>query len=308
MTTVLFIGGLGRSGSTLLDRTLGQVPGMVAVGELVFLWERGLINNELCGCGEPVGRCPFWRAVGDAALGGWNGSDIPAIEALRRRVDRNRFVPLMRAPLLSSSYARDLRRYTQILGRLYAGIARVSGAQVVVDSSKHVSTYELLRRVPGVSRRLVHLVRDPRAVAFSWGRRIQRPDVVDREVYMPVLSPGRSAQKWIAYNTAFDALRGGGPRILQRYEDLVGSPAEEVRRVLSLVGMGDAELPFLDGNRLQLGTEHTISGNPSKFRTGSIDITADEEWRRAMPVSARSVVTAITWPGLIRFGYLGAAR
>jgi hypothetical protein len=281
---------------------------MVAVGELVFLWERGLINDELCGCGEPVGRCPFWRAVGDEAFGGWNGSDIPALERLRRKVDRNRFVPLMRAPWLSSSYPRDLRRYAGILGRLYAGIAKVSGAHVVVDSSKHVSTYELLHRVPGIDRRLVHLVRDPRAVAFSWARRVQRPDVVDREAYMPVLSPGRSAQKWIAYNTAFDVLRGDGPRILQRYEDLVRAPAPEVRRVLSLVGMGDAELPFLEGNRLELGTEHTISGNPSKFRTGTIDITADEEWRRAMPASARSIVTAITWPGLVRFGYARAAR
>ena len=33
-TKVLFIGGYGRSGSTLLDRLLGQIDGFVSVGEV----------------------------------------------------------------------------------------------------------------------------------------------------------------------------------------------------------------------------------------------------------------------------------
>ena len=43
--TVLYIGGMGRSGSTLVDRVLGQAPGVCSVGELVFLWERGVLAN-----------------------------------------------------------------------------------------------------------------------------------------------------------------------------------------------------------------------------------------------------------------------
>ena len=66
---VLFIGGLGRSGSTLVDRVLGQTPGVCSVGELVFLWERGLLANERCGCGEPFDGCPFWKEVGVRAFG-----------------------------------------------------------------------------------------------------------------------------------------------------------------------------------------------------------------------------------------------
>ena len=37
---VVFIGGLGRSGSTILDLMLGQLPGFVAVGELAYVWGR----------------------------------------------------------------------------------------------------------------------------------------------------------------------------------------------------------------------------------------------------------------------------
>jgi len=51
VSTVLFIGGLGRSGSTLLDRMLGRLDDVWSVGELVHLWERGLSQNNRCGCG-----------------------------------------------------------------------------------------------------------------------------------------------------------------------------------------------------------------------------------------------------------------
>jgi len=64
---VLYIGGLGRSGSTLIERLLGQVPGVCAVGELVHLWDRGITEDERCGCGEPFRQCPFWSQVGKTA-------------------------------------------------------------------------------------------------------------------------------------------------------------------------------------------------------------------------------------------------
>ena len=44
---VLYVGSWSRSGSTLLDLMLGQVPGFVSVGELRFLWQRGLIERQL---------------------------------------------------------------------------------------------------------------------------------------------------------------------------------------------------------------------------------------------------------------------
>src|SRR5215204_2827150 len=54
--TVLYIGGHGRSGSTILAQTLGQIPGFVNVGEVWQVWYRGLRENERCGCGQPFTR------------------------------------------------------------------------------------------------------------------------------------------------------------------------------------------------------------------------------------------------------------
>src|SRR5947209_18950727 len=93
VTRVLYIGGLGRSGTTLLERILGELPSACALGEVVHLWRRGIIDNERCGCGVPFGDCEFWRGVGDAAFGGWGEVDVPRVLRLQAAVERTRYIP-----------------------------------------------------------------------------------------------------------------------------------------------------------------------------------------------------------------------
>src|SRR5437870_4438917 len=106
---VLYIGGCGRSGSTLLDRMLGQVPGVCSLGELTHLW-RGLLDNAECGCGAPIRDCPFWRAVGECAFGGWQALDAVEMVRLQRSVLRQRYVPFMVAPALWPPFRRKLEQ------------------------------------------------------------------------------------------------------------------------------------------------------------------------------------------------------
>src|SRR5438067_9142701 len=61
-----------------------------------------------------------------------------------------------------------LDRYAPLAASLYRAIADVTGAKVVVDSSKRPSDAALLPLLEGVDPYFIHLVRDPRAVAFSW--------------------------------------------------------------------------------------------------------------------------------------------
>ena len=55
---VLYIAGVGRSGSTLLERMLGAVPGSVNTGELNAIFSRVATQDQRCGCGEPFSACP----------------------------------------------------------------------------------------------------------------------------------------------------------------------------------------------------------------------------------------------------------
>ena len=90
MVEVLYIGGSGRSGSTILDSILGQFEGFMSVGEVRFIWKRGLIDDRLCSCGEAFSDCPFWTEVLDRAFGGASGIDPARILELMSRGTRAR--------------------------------------------------------------------------------------------------------------------------------------------------------------------------------------------------------------------------
>lgn len=305
-TTVLYIAGLGRSGSTLLERILGRVPACVPVGEVVFLWERGLRDNELCGCGVRFRQCPFWTRVGEEAFGGWEALDVDQVLALRHRVDRHRYVAALLAPGLWPAFHRELRRYAALLERLYLAIGKVSGAEVVVDSSKEPSYVFLLRHVRGVRLRVVHIVRRSHGVAFSVSKKVERPEAVGAEAYMATRAPAGTALEWLVDNTVLDLLPAvGTPALRLRYESLVRSPREQVAAVLGHAGRpatGPA-LDRIDHGSVELATDHTVSGNPLRFRNGRVELRVDDAWRRGMARRDRLAVTAITWPLLLRYGY-----
>jgi Sulfotransferase family len=306
---VVYLGGLGRSGTTLMERLLAELPGACSVGEIVHLWQRGVLEQELCGCGRPFGQCEFWREVGEVAFGGWDRLDVRRVTELRAAVDRNRRIPQLAGPLQSAVFKRSVSEYTAHYLRLYSAIGQVSGCPVVVDSSKHPSLAFCLRERPELDLRVIHVVRDSRAVAYSWTRRVSRPDSAETS-FMERYSPAAAAREWNVHNGALQFLAGRGvPTMRVRYEDLVADPPAVLTSMARFAGLqvgpGDLDFVGLDAGvhsaRLRAG--HTASGNPMRFSTGQITISPDERWRSAMPATQRRTVTALTLPLLARYGY-----
>ncbi|GGO08323.1 sulfotransferase family protein [Microbispora rosea subsp. aerata] len=296
---VIFVGGLGRSGSTLLERLLGEVPGVVPLGEVVHLWDRGVRADEPCGCGQRFSQCPFWTKVGIRAFGQWRQSQAGWLPGLRARVDRTRRVPVLALGLASREA--ELAEYVRSYSRIYAAAAEVADAQVVLDSSKHASLAYCLSAIMDV--RVVQVVRDPRAVAASWRRRVRRPE--DGRP-MTRWTPARTAVHWLAQNLAFEVLRRKGVEVVRvRHEDLVRDPRGTLGRLVTRLGLPDGGLPFLDGHRALLGVAHTVSGNPMRFSVGTVEIRD-----RPGPLrrSQRWLVTAMTLPLLLWYGYRLAYR
>ena len=302
---VLYIGGFGRSGSTLVERILGQLPGFCSAGEIVFLWQRGLIDGQLCGCGVAVPECEFWSRVGKTAFGGWDQIDAHEMLALQKRVDRNRYIPSMVAPRLRPAAQADLDRYTDVLSKLYRAIGEVAGARVVIDASKHASTAFLLRRVSGIDLRVVHLVRDSRGVAYSWTKEVKKPEVTGDDAFMPVYSPSSSGRQWVAYNLLFDALGAIDRTMILRYEALMAEPRQGLERILAHAGepVTPESFAFLGDGWVDLDVDHTVAGNPMRFHQGRLDLRLDQAWTTKLPDRDRKVVTAITWPLQLRYGY-----
>ena len=297
---VLFIGGSGRSGSTLMARLLGDVDGFVSVGELRYVWERGFVHNHLCECGQAFRECPFWAEVVDRAFGGFATFDAEAVRRNQRAVDRIRYVPeLLWRGSRTEAFRRHLGEFEKTLELLYSAILDVSGANVVVDSSSDPTYGFVLRSVELLDVLVVHLVRDSRAVAYSWTRSKKRPEISGRTVYMRQRPPIQSAVHWGVHNLLLEMLAARDRNVLRvRYEDLVTDPDDVVRSTCAVLGNpGDASSIAVP--------RHSISGNPMRFESGPLRVQLDDEWIKALATGDRRLVTLATAPLLARYGYIG---
>jgi hypothetical protein len=298
---VLFVGGFGRSGSTLVELLLGQAPDVAALGEVVHLWRRGVQRDELCGCGESFHACPFWTAVGARAFGGWDALDLERVLALQAAVDRQRMAPVVLAPM-TPSLADRVHAYAGYYREVYEAAAATAGTPVVVDSSKNPSLAAVLAREPAIDLRVLHLVRDSRGVAHSWSKEVRRPEVVTETSLMPRYSAAISSGYWLGQNALVHLLPARRVPVLRmRYEDLVDDAPAAIRAVRTFVGLDPASSPPPDAP----GPQHSVAGNPMRFSTGPLTLRRDERWREQMPVREQRLVTALTAPLAARYGYLG---
>jgi len=303
---VLFIGGMGRSGSTLLDRLLGSTPGAVSIGEFRKFWRRGLQWREVCGCGQPIPECPFWADVVADAFGSFEAVDHEQLTRVEDRLlrDLRNTVPLRFPRLLSKRMRRDLAVMLEARVRMFRSIAKVAGASLVIDSSKGPLYGQALRLSPGLDVYGVHLVRDSRAVAYSWARRKANIRTAGQVGEMPRLPAHVAAAHWLTKNAQMAFAFGGtgrGRRVF--YEAFARHPHETVSELLAWVGHPRADAPR--GGTVRFGVHHTVLGNPLRFERGEIAVRLDDEWRRAMPRRTRLLVTALTAPMLLAYGYAG---
>jgi len=304
---VLYVAGTGRSGSTLLATLLSRQPAFLGVGELRYVWERSLGQNQLCGCGEPFRRCRFWTDVFADAFGGFDRAEEMDVPTLASSIDRVRHVPALALPhLRSHHFGEGLRAYAEILTRLYRSIVAVAGGGTVVDSSKDPSYAYVLATVDDLELSLVHLLRDSRAVAYSWTRKRVRPEIHWEVQYMNTRPPLKSALLWDQHNALLEVLGRRHPRSLRmRYEDLVADPDSSLQRVGALSGESVAAVDgALEGTRFP----HSVSGNPMRFDRGPLTLRPDTEWKDKMPTRQRRLVTAASAPLLARYGYLRPRR
>lgn len=307
---VLFIAGWGRSGSTLLDRLLGQTSGTVSVGELREVWGRGVLEDRLCGCGESFSACPFWISVGQKAFGGWDTAEASWMSSARPSLDRPWHVPLLLMPALArGAYRRRFDRYVQTLSALYAAVADVSGEQVVIDSSK-IASHALMLRAACLSPRVLHLVRDSRGVMHSWRKSVQRPDSADEPDLMLRYGVVSGCLRYLYYNVMAHVVALVLPYRRIRYEDAVVSPGEAVRTALEQAGLpvDEPAITRLSSGEVDMTVTHSVDGNPMRFDIGSVSIRLDDAWRRELALPTQKLIMALTFPLLVRYGYLRGVR
>jgi len=300
---ILYIGGTGRTGSTLLANILGQYDTFFSGGELAFLWRFGLMDNGRCACGLELRQCPTWVAIFDQAFGGVNNVDASEMVRLRKRFNSHH-LPLMvtkgiRKRLLDRTGDLPLR-----LAQLYSGIRSSTGRPIIVDSSKEPHYSYILRSQPSLEVYFLHLVRDPRAVAYSWRRRKVEAGFSDGR-FMATRRPSVSSTYFDVSNIASELIwaRHTQRYMRMRYEDFISAPAEMLRRIGEFVEVDIDPSQAIDDGFANLSGTHSAWGNPNRFLHGQIGLAPEDEWKFRMPQSQRAVVTAMTLPLILQYAY-----
>jgi hypothetical protein len=304
---VLYILGGSRTGSTIVDNVLNEVDGFFSGGEIRYLWER-LLEGRLCGCRRRFQDCPIWSRALKSGFGFPERSRIEVQDVASWQRDSlrlERMFHVFRFTDGRTNGSRSLRAFAEVTQQLYRALCDVTGARVIVDSSKRASNAAMLGMLNGVSPYYLHLVRDPRAVAYSRQRRKLNPDRNVPE-YMDVNGVFNSAVSWWVWNLTSEAVtrrQDPGRVMLLRYEDFVAEPLRTTATIVRLVDEDEQVLPFIDETTVRLSGNHTVSGNPVRFVDGVVQIREDDEWRSRMPMPRRTAISLMTFPLLARYGY-----
>jgi hypothetical protein len=270
LAKLIYIGGYGRSGSTLLEYLLTASPAVIAMGEVARHFQRfGQIKT--CTCGRSAEDCPVWHSFQDLSgkLKGWGHEQL------------------------------TLAMFAQISGQ-YA---------VMVDGSKtawgsFLMPFKLRKRL-GEDFLLIHLVRDPRAVYWSTIRTAQKHEDT-RLMSKPIIRCFRSSAGWTAANLACELFGWLYPKQYMRlhYEDLAQSPQDVLRRILEKVSV---EPPASLERAESLDNRHQLYGNSMRFRPLSLtEVREDVAWKSDMPRGFGRLAAGLCWPLGAKYGYLGS--
>ena len=307
---VLYIVGVGRSGSTLLERMLGAVPGSVNAGELNAIFSRVATQDQRCGCGEPFSACAFWTAVGERGVRRLGRGDRADGAPAAARWSGSGTCPGWSPGVAGAAYRRELDEYLDVHHRLYRAISAVSGAEVVVDASKSTAQLFALRRIEGLDLRVLNLVRDSRGVANSWNKSgIRKPQSADGDADGD-LRPAPAGRALGRAPAGVRRARARPRRTRPGCATRTSSPDPGPRSSGPCASVG---LPPADGALAHVG-ERSVNLEPQPRGRGQPDPVHRRSHRAAArrrlaldacPRGARRVVTAVTLPQLVGYGYVG---
>jgi hypothetical protein len=280
---------------------LGSHPNIVGVGELTHAFDAWL-NDESCSCLQRFRECPFWIAVMERFRAMLPERSLDDASRITRSVE-NAFDPRR---LLFGSQPTDHQQYGEIWRALMNAIGAASGAAVVVDSSK--STRLAAGRAAALSElcrlevKVIHLVRDPRAVMWSALRGSNRKLELNRPAHIRG-GVGRVLLGWCGTNIGVHRTTRTKeiPVMRVRYEDLVTDPVRQLKRIACALSFNLEALVDLMESNCPLEPSHGVLGNRLR-RDGPQRLRLDEEWKSRLPSYARALAW-LSWPLARSYGY-----
>ncbi len=299
MPQLAYLLAASHSGSTLLAMLLGAQADACTTGELKAT-HLGDTDSYRCSCLQPIRDCDFWKQVSVAMASrgypwfeitraGTNTFEIesPYAQRLLAPLYRGGLLETIRDLALSFS-ARWCARLADSNRRnlaLIDSLLEVTGAKVVIDSSKIALRLKYLLKIPGLDLRVIRVIRDGRAVSLTYTDEWNFADSSDPRLRSggsgtrhlpPRSSLAEAANEWKRSNESCDALIARLPMTQWteiRYENLCADPEGSLKHLASFLEL-DPDQVHLD---FRAQPQHVI-GNGMRMDTTSA-IRLDERWR-----------------------------
>jgi hypothetical protein len=280
----------------LLDTIIGNHPEIEGFGELNKLVKFGFLGGNYCACGSRADECPFWMSVRED----WQRRspfDVLEYAELQAVIERAPAILVNPARVWPEAY----HRYATLSRTLYEALSATSGKSALVDSSKLPVRASALATVPGIDLRMIHLVRDPRGVAWSMSKQLRADaqagvlrDAEAMPAWKATLHWRRTnwEARWVTRRVA------PGRSVRLSYERLAEDPAGALAALRPVTGLDMTELGRSVAAGQALTSGHTVAGNRLRMQA-HITVRRDEEWRK-MPTRDRMTVAALSWPDASR--------
>jgi len=300
MPKLVYILAASHSGSTLLTMLLNSHPDIATVGELA----PGHMEDPdryLCSCGRRIKECGFWRAIETGARNAGLPFRIEEFGTQFRmpesRLAARLLKPLHRGPALER--VRDLalamltgwpKRFKRICGAnksLVERVLRYYDADVFLDKGNRAVRLKFLLRTD-LDIRVIHLVRDGRAVALTYMDPAVYADAADPALRGGGTGGDRSDEKCAMTQAAYEwrrcvqeaehvlATLDSSRQIRVRYEDLCTNTDTALNGILEFLSL-DPSARASDFRAV----EHHVVGNGMRLNSTS-EIQLDDRWRNVL--------------------------
>ncbi|MBM7622957.1 sulfotransferase [Sporohalobacter salinus] len=163
---LVYIAGIGHSGSTLLDLILGAHDKIESVGEIKNL-KRFIVNDKKCSCGQRIDKCCYWGKILKEYQAKLKEKGIKDNIYDFRTYDKKIFLTeKLRAFFDGYEHIftkKEIREYGYKNYYLFQSIIETTGRDIILDSSKNPYRLALLSLSDLFDIKVIYLFRDGRA-------------------------------------------------------------------------------------------------------------------------------------------------
>lgn len=257
--SLIYLLGAGRSGTTLLSTLLNNHSNIKTIGEMHQFYEHIQLHKN-CSCGLKLEECSNWKNI------------IESLEIKKEEI--HKIVEYLDQKESHSNILKLIfkkspnKKYLSYQDKYFEPIIQESKKEWLLDSSKYIARYLLLKKSKKIRIKGIYAVRDVRGVVNSFGKKVQTQK-----------SPLSAIAYYLTINFFGQLICWMDKGVIKiRYEDLTKNPEEVLSKIYNHIFDQDQNMISLP-NKFEM--PHIIGGNRMKS-SSTISIKSDLKWKKSI--------------------------